>query len=43
VSLYAEGYTDKAKENECKKGNKQYPEKVSPCNCREEEMPEIRF
>jgi hypothetical protein len=43
VSLYAEGKTDKTKENKRKNGNKQYPEEVLSCNCREEKMLKIRF
>jgi len=43
VSIYAEGKTDKSEKNERNKGNKQYPEEVLPCDCREEKMFKIRF
>jgi hypothetical protein len=43
VSPDAEGHADEAKEGERKKGNKQYSEEVPSCDCREEELLEIRF
>lgn len=43
MSLDAERKTDKTKKDIGKNCNKQYPEKVMSCDCREEKMLKVRF